>query len=74
MFLIPGPSQWVKDLVKAGDAAMVKAGDAAQIQCCYGCGIGLQLQLIGPLAQELPNASGVDLPPPPPKKRILNCH
>ena len=41
--LVPGLSQWVKDPMLPQAAAEV--ADAAQIQCCRGCGIGLQLQL-----------------------------
>ena len=40
--LIPGFTQWVKDLelLQAG----VKVIDAVQILCCCGCGIDWQLQ------------------------------
>ena len=35
---IPGLVQWVKDL------ALLQAVDVAQIPCCFGCGLGQQLQ------------------------------
>ena len=35
--LIPGLTQWVKDLAEAADAA--------QMPCCCGCGVGRQLKL-----------------------------
>ena len=37
--LIPGVAQWVQD------PALLQAVDVAQIHCCYGCGVGRQLQL-----------------------------
>ena len=40
---IPGLAQWAKDLALLQAAAWVT--DVAQICCCYGCGIGWQLQL-----------------------------
>ena len=40
---IPGLTQWVKDPVLL--QAVAWAADASQIWCCYGCGIGRQLQL-----------------------------
>ena len=40
---IPGLAQWVKNLVLPG--AVVWGEDMAQIQCCYGCGVGPDLQL-----------------------------
>ena len=41
--LIPGLAQWIKDLVLLQTSIYV-AG-AAWIWRCYGCGVGLQLQL-----------------------------
>ena len=41
--LIPGLSQWVKDLALL--PAMVQVTEAALIQCCCGCDVGRQLQL-----------------------------
>ena len=38
---IPGLAQWVKDLVLLQGATEVTG--APQIQCCCGCGVGLQL-------------------------------
>ena len=43
MGLIPGLAQWVKDPVLQQTVAY--AAYVAQIQHCYGCGVGLQLQL-----------------------------
>ena len=40
---IPGLAQWVKDSKLLQAAEEVK--DVAQIWCCYGCGVGQQLQL-----------------------------
>ena len=40
---IPGPTQWVND--PALLRAVVQVTDVAQISCCYGCGVGRQLQL-----------------------------
>ena len=40
---IPGLPQWVKDL--ALPRAVVKFADPARILCCWGCGVGWQLQL-----------------------------
>ena len=60
--LIPGLSQWIKDLVL--QQASVQITDAARIQCCCGCVLGLQLLRsvaaapIQPLAWELPYATG----------------
>ena len=54
--LIPGFSQWVKDLAWLQGTAQVT--DAAQIWRCSGCGLGLQLR---PLARELPYAAGKDV-------------
>ena len=39
---IPDLAQWVKDLALLQAAAWV--ADVARIQCCHGCGMGLQLQ------------------------------
>ena len=39
--LIPGLTQWVKDLA----LPMVEFVDMAQILWCCGCGVGQQLQL-----------------------------
>ena len=36
--LIPGFTQWVKDL--AFPSAEVQVADAARIPCCCGCGVG----------------------------------
>ena len=44
MVLIPGLAQWVKD--PALPKAVVQVTDTAWILCCYGCGIGQQLQLL----------------------------
>ena len=53
---IPGFIQWVGDLALLQAAAQV--ADEAQTPHCYGCGIGLQLQLqFRPLAWELPYAA-----------------
>ena len=41
--LIPGFTQWVKDPVLMPALAYIT--DSAQNQRCYGCDIGLQLQL-----------------------------
>ena len=41
--LIPGPTQWVKDLVLPW--AAVQVTDVAQIWCCYGCCVDWPLQL-----------------------------
>ena len=41
--LIPGLTQWVKDLVLPQAVAQVTG--AAQILHCCGCGVGQQLQL-----------------------------
>ena len=40
---IPGPTQWVKDLVLLWAAVYVT--DAARILCGYGYGVGRQLYL-----------------------------
>ena len=48
--------------------AAVYVADAAWIQC--GCGVGWQLQLIQPLAPQLPRASGAALKSSPPPKKI----
>ena len=40
---IPGLTQWVKNL--ALPWAVVYVADVAQIPCCYGSGVGCQLQL-----------------------------
>ena len=40
---LSGLAQWVKDLALAQAAAWVT--DVAWIWCCYGCGLGWQLQL-----------------------------
>ena len=40
---IPGLTQWVKD--SALLQVVVYVADVAQMQCCLGCGLGLQLQL-----------------------------
>ena len=40
---IPGLTQWVKDPALQG--ATVQVADVAQILCCYGSGVGEQLQL-----------------------------
>ena len=39
---ISGLAQWVKDLLLP---QTVKVKDTTRIQCCSGCGVGLQLQL-----------------------------
>ena len=44
--LIPGLTQWVKDLVLL--QAAVQVADAAWILCCSGCGIGWQLKIPDP--------------------------
>ena len=53
---IPGLSQGVKDLVLS--QAVAEVADASQIWCCWGCGIGWQLQLQFE-AWELPYAAGM---------------
>ena len=40
---IPGLTQWIKNL--ALPWAVVYVADVAQIPCCYGSGVGCQLQL-----------------------------
>ena len=40
---IPGPPQWVKDLVLP--CTVVQVADKAWIPCCCGCGVDQQLQL-----------------------------
>ena len=57
--LIPGLPQWVKDQVLLQAVAYV--ADVAWIWCCCGCSVDLKLrlQLIQPLAQELPHATSV---------------
>ena len=52
---IPGLHQWVKDPALPQAAAQV--AHAARIWHWYDCGLGWQLQLIQPLAQELPYAA-----------------
>ena len=42
--LILGLPQWVKDLTLLW--AVVWVADVARTHCCYGCGIGQQLQLL----------------------------
>ena len=54
---IPGFAQRVKD--QALPQATAWVADALWILCCGGCGVGLQKQLIHPLAWELPEATGV---------------
>ena len=49
---------------------MVQATDAAQTWGCCGCGAGWQLQLIQPLAWELPYAAGAALKRQKKKKRL----
>ena len=49
---IPGPAQFVKDLALPRAAAQVT--DVARILRCCGCGIGLPVAPIPPLAWELP--------------------
>ena len=41
--LIPGPAQWVEDLLLPW--AVVWVTDATQIPGCYGSGVGWRLQL-----------------------------
>jgi len=41
--LIPGLTQWVKDLALL--QVVAQEADVAWTQCCCGCGIGQQLQL-----------------------------
>ena len=41
--LIPGLAQWIGDLALLG--AVAEVTDVARIPHCYGCGVGLQLQL-----------------------------
>ena len=41
--LIPGLTQWVKNLTLLQAAEQV--ADGARIWCCCGCGVGRQLQL-----------------------------
>ena len=41
--LIPGLTEWVKDLVLLW--AVVQVADVAQISYYCGCGVGMQLQL-----------------------------
>ena len=66
MDLIPGLTQWVKDLVLLWDVVWV--ADEAWILRCCSCGIGWQfVALIQPLASDLPYAMGVAL-----KKKIQN--
>ena len=40
---IPGLTQWVKD--KALLQATAYITDVARLLCCYGCGVGWQVQL-----------------------------
>ena len=40
---IPGLNRWVKD--PALLQAVAQVTDVARVQCCHGCGVGLQLQL-----------------------------
>ena len=57
---IAGLAQQVKDLALLQTAAQV--ADAAQIRCCYGYGIGWQLQLqFNSQAWQLPYAAGAAL-------------
>ena len=56
--LIPGLTQWVRDLALPQAAAYV--ADMAQIWHCCGCGIGWPVP-IRPLAWEPPYAVGVAL-------------
>ena len=41
---VPGLTQQVKD--PALHQAVAEVTNAAQIQCCHGCGVSLQLQLL----------------------------
>ena len=43
--LIPGLTQWVKDLGLPGAVAVVQVADVAWILCCCGCDVGWRLQL-----------------------------
>ena len=65
---IPVLTQGVKDLVSLW--ASVQVTDTAWIWCGHGCGVGQQLQLIRPLAWELPCASPVALKGPKKKKKL----
>ena len=56
---IPGPAQWVKDLV--WPSAVVQVTDVAWIPSCCVCGLGRQLKLIQPLTWEPPYVAGVAL-------------
>ena len=66
---IAGLAQQVKDLALLQTAAQV--ADAAQIRCCYGYGIGWQLQLqFNSQAWQLPYAAGAALKK---KKKKRQC-
>ena len=65
-------TQWVKNLIVSmrvwvgsqvslsGLKDLVLVTDAPRIWHCCGCGVGRRLQLIQPLAQELPYAADAD--------------